>query len=300
MYAITGASGNTGRMVAEKLLARGEKVRVIGRDAGRLSDLAKKGAEVFTADVADAAALTKAFDGARGVYAMVPPNNSAQDPRGFQERVTDAFTSAIQKAGVGQVVALSSIGADQNEKTGPVVGLHNLEQKFNAISGLKALYLRAGYFMENLLPQIDVIQMFGIVGGPLRADLQLPMIAARDIGAAAAGELLKSDSDGKKTRELLGERNLTYDEVATVLGKAIGKPGLAYAQLPPQQLKPALQQMGMSANLADLLLEMSEAMNSGQMAPREPRSARNTTPTSIETFVEEEFLPRYQGKSVGA
>ncbi|MGA2987268.1 MAG: NmrA family NAD(P)-binding protein [Terriglobia bacterium] len=300
MYAIIGASGNTGSVVAGRLLAHGEKVRVIGRDAKRLEGLVQKGAEAFVADAADAAWLTKAFSGAKAVYLMIPPNPAHPNVREDQERVSDALVAAVQSAGVEYAVVLSSVGADKPEKTGPVVGLHNLEQKLNGVASLKAFYIRAGYFMENLLAQIGVIQSFGVTGGPLRSDLKLAMIATQDIGAAAAEALLKLEFTGKQARELLGERDLTYLEVATVIGKAIGKPDLGYMQLGPSQLKPALMQMGLSSNMADLLLEMSEALNSGYMAPLEPRSAQNTTSTSIETFVAEQFLPRFTGKAAGA
>ena len=300
MFAITGATGNTGSVIAEKLLAQGEKVRVIGRDAVRLARFVRKGAEAFPADVTDAAALSRAFDGASAVYAMLPPNMASADPLGFQERVSDALASALGQASVTHAVVLSSVGADKAENTGPVVGLHNLEQKLNALAGLNAVYLRAGYFMENLLPQVGVIRNFGIVGGPLRADLPVSMIATRDIGATCAKILKKRDFAGKQARELLGQRDLDYQQAASVIGKAIGKPDLAYVQLPPQQLKAALTQMGMSANMADLLLEMAEALNSGHMVALERRSAENTTPTSIETFVAEEFVPRFQGKAARA
>jgi hypothetical protein len=126
------------------------------------------------------------------------------------------------------------------------------------------------------------------------------MIATQDIGAAAAEALLKLNFSGKQARELLGQRDLTYVEVASVIGKAIGKPGLGYMQLGPAQIKPALVQVGMSSNMADLILEMSESLNSGYMAPLEPRSAQNTTPTSIETFVAEQIVPKFTGKAVGA
>jgi uncharacterized protein YbjT (DUF2867 family) len=299
MYAITGATGNTGSVIAAKLLGRGEKVRVIGRDASRLAGFAQKGAEAFVADVADATALTKAFTGAKAVYAMIPPNPSAPDVSAYQERVSDALAAAIQNASVGRAVVLSSVGADKPEKTGPVVGLHNLEQKLSSVAGLNALYIRAGYFMQNLLPQIAVIQNFGVLGGPLRGDLPLAMIAARDIGDWAAEELLRLGFVGKQARELLGQRDVTYGEVASVIGRAIGRPNLAYTQLTPQLIKPALLQTGMSSSMADLILEMSEALNSGYMAPLEPRSAQNTTPTAIETFVAEEFVPRFTAKAAG-
>lgn len=299
MFAITGATGNTGGVVAEKLLASGEKVRVIGRDAGRLARFAQKGAETFSADITDSAALTRAFEGATGVYALVPPNIGANDVRAYQERVTDALASALRQASVSRAVTLSSVGADRSEKVGPVVGLHNLEQKLNAIEGLNVVHLRAGYFMENLLPQVDVIRNFGILGGPVRADLLLPMIATRDIGAAAA-DRLKSGFTGKQSRELLGQHDVNYTEVASVIGRAIGKPELRYVQLPPQQLKPALMQMGMSSNMADLLLEMADALNDERMKALEPRSAENSTPTSIEAFVNEDFAPRFRAKSATA
>jgi uncharacterized protein YbjT (DUF2867 family) len=299
MYAITGATGNTGSVIATKLLARGEKVRVIGRDASRLGGFVQKGAEAFVADVTDAAALTKAFGGAEAVYAMIPPNPSAPDVNGYQERVSDALVRAITNAGVGHAVVLSSVGADKPKKTGPVVGLHNLEQKLSSVGALNALFIRAGYFMQNLLPQIAVIQNFGVLGGPLRVDLPVAMIAARDIGDWAAEQLVRLSFVGKQARELLGQRDLTYREVASVIGKAIGKPSLTYTQLPPQQIKPTLLQLGMSSSMADLLLEMSDALNSGYMAPLEPRSAQNTTPTTIETFVAEEFVPRFTRKGSG-
>jgi len=299
MFAITGASGNTGGVVAERLLAGGEKVRVIGRDSARLARFVQMGGEAFAADVTDAAALTRAFDGASAVYALVPPNIGSNDVRGYQERVSDALASALLRASVSHAVTLSSVGADKSEKVGPVIGLHNLEQKLNAIAGLNVIHLRAGYFMENLLPQVDVIRNFGMAGGPVRADLPLPLIATRDIGAAAA-ELLRSGFSGKQSRELLGQRDVNYTDATSVIGRSIGKPDLAYVLLPAQQLKPALTQMGMSSNMADLLLEMAEALNSGYMKALEPRTAANTTPTPIETFVSDEFVPRFLGRAAKA
>jgi uncharacterized protein YbjT (DUF2867 family) len=300
MIVITGATGHTGHIVADTLLARGEQVRVIGRDEGRLGRFVQKGAEACVADLTDTISLPEAFVGSKAVYLMIPPNPAAPDVSAFGEKVSDALAAATGEAGVEYAVVLSSVGADKQEGTGPVVGLHNFEQKLNRVLRLKALYVRAGYFMENLLPQVSVIKNLGFVAGPLRADLRIPMIASRDIGAFVADALLALNFSGKQTRELLGQRDVTYSEVAAVIGKQIGRPDLAYRQLPPAQLKPAFVQMGMSANMADLLLEMSEAMNSGHMKALEPRSAQNTTPTSIEQFVREEFVPRFTEQAAGA
>jgi uncharacterized protein YbjT (DUF2867 family) len=275
-------------------------VRVVGRDARRLERFTQKGAEAVIADVTDASALTKAFSGATGAYVVIPPNNTAPDVRAYQERVSDALAGALQRSGVAQAVALSSFGADKPAGTGRVVALHNLEQKLNGIDGLGVLHLRAAYFMENLLLQVGVIRSLGVVTGPLRADLRLPMIATRDIGTIAAELLRQGDLRGKRTQELQGAREVTYSEAARIVGDAIGTPGLTYRQLPSQQLRPALIQMGMSANAADLFLEMSAAVNSGRMNPLEPRSTQNTTPTALETWVAEVFAPAYRGKAARA
>src|SRR5688572_13809887 len=99
MYVVTGATGNTGRAVAETLLDKGQKVRVLGRDVKRLS-LAGRGVEAFAANMEDATGLTRAFTGARAVYAMIPPDVASPDPRAFQERVSDALAVALEQSGV--------------------------------------------------------------------------------------------------------------------------------------------------------------------------------------------------------
>jgi uncharacterized protein YbjT (DUF2867 family) len=294
MFVILGASGNTGHVVANKLLAASKKVRVVGRSMDRLQALGSKGAEIFVADASDATALSKALQGAEAAYVMIPPDVAAKDFRGFQDRMADAIAKAVQTSGLQHVVALSSFGADKASGTGPVAGLYNLEQKLNQVSSANVLYLRAGYFMENTLPQVGVIRAMGSMVGAVRPDLKLPMIATRDIGEAAGDALMRRDFRGKQTRELQGQRDLNYIELAAIIGKAIGQPSLGYIQAPEQQLRPALEQMGMSTNFVGLLLEMAGALNSGHMKALEPRSAENTTPTSFERFVEEEFVPAYR------
>jgi uncharacterized protein YbjT (DUF2867 family) len=300
MYVVMGATGHTGRVVAEKLLAAGKKVRVIGRDASRLEQFTQRGAELAIADATDSAAMNKAFVGAEAVYALIPPNVTSPEVLTYSARVSDAIASALRGNGIEYAVVLSSFGADKPDKTGPVAVIHQLEKKLQAIPSLNALFLRAGYFMENLLPQVGVIKSFGNMAGPVKADLPLPMIATRDIGAVAADALLALNFQGKHTRELQGPRDVTYNEAAKVIGAAIDKPGLRYLQLPNMQLKPILVQMGMSPNMADLLLEMTDALNSGHMKALEPRSPQNTTPTAIETFAAEVFVPAYRGAATHA
>jgi uncharacterized protein YbjT (DUF2867 family) len=300
MYVVTGATGNTGRVIARTLLSKNQSVRVIGRSAERLKNLASEGAETFTCDLSDQPALTKAFTGAHAVYAMIPPDPSADDYMEERERMAESIAGALEKAGVRHVVVLSSVGADKASGTGPVAGLHEFEERLNKIPDANILHLRPGYFMENTLAQIGIIKQMSACAGPLRADLKLPMIATRDIGAAAADELCRLDFRGHQVRELQGERDITMSEAASIIGAQIDRADLEYFQAPDDQSRIAMVSMGMSPNFVDLILEMSGALNSGHMRALEARNPRNTTPTSYETFVKEEFVPRYFGKAATA
>ena len=300
MYVVLGATGHTGSVISNSLLLKGEKVRVVGRDAARLGRFVRKGAEAFTANVSDAAALTKTFAGARAAYLMLPPSMTSQDYRADQERESDAIAKAVTESGLQYAVQLSSYGAHVPEGTGPIAGLHSLEQKLNAISGLNVLHLRAAYFMENNLAAIGMIHGMGMFGHALVADLKLPMIATRDIGDYAARRMLNLDFSGKQTRELLGDRDLSMNEATAVIARGIGKPDLRYVQFPYEQVQQVLMQMGIPPKSAALFIEMYKAINAGVVAAQEPRSPENTTPTSFEKFVQDVFAPSYQGKAATA
>jgi uncharacterized protein YbjT (DUF2867 family) len=293
MYVILGASGNTGSIIADSLLSKGKKVRVVGRDAERLQRFVRQGAEAFTADMSDAAALTTAFTGARAAYLLLPPITSRED----QERESDAIAKAVRESGLRYAVYLSSYGAQVPEGTGPVTGLYSAEQKLNAIGGLNILHLRAAYFMENNLAAISMIQEMGIFGHALLPDLKLPMTATRDAGNYAAQRILDLDFSGKQTRELLGERDLSMAEATAIIARGIGKPDLRYVQFPYDQVEQVLEQMGMPSKKAAVYIEMFKAINAGVLAAQEPRSRENTTPTSFEEFVRDVFAPAYHRKA---
>ena len=259
VYVILGASRNTGSIIVDSLLSKGEKVRVVGRDLGRLHRFVRQGAEAFTAYVSDAAALTKAFSGARAAYLMSPPPKSQED----QERESDAIAKAVTESGLRYAVHLSACGAQIPEGTGPIAGLHSSEQKLNAISGLNVLHVGAAHFMENNLAAIDMIHGMGIFGSAQLSGLKRPMIATRDVGDYAARRLVDLDFSGKQTRELLGERDLSMTEVTAAIARGIGKPDLRYEQFSYDQVQQALTQNGIPPKGAALYVEMSKAVNAG-------------------------------------
>lgn len=285
MYVITGATGNTGKPLALSLLQAGKQVRVITRDAAKAADLQAAGAEVVVGDSTDGAVLKAAFQGAEAVYAMVPPNYTAEDFYAYQVAASDAIAEAIEANQVPNVVTLSSLGAHLTEKAGVVQGLHYLENRLNQIDGLNALHLRPGYFMENTLGMAPLAKMAGIIGSPLKPEMQIPMIATQDIAEYAAKRLTALDFSGKSHQDLMGSRDVSYSEVAQVYGNAIGKPELMYVTVPMQEMKKImLNEWGVSESLASNMVQFMETMNEGSVMADSPRTPEATTATSIEDF----------------
>ena len=284
MYAIIGATGHIGSRVADILLGKGEKVRVIGRDRGRLQQYVNRGAEAAVGDLKDPSFLTGAFKGVDAVFAMIPPNYGAPDFRAYQDVVGVSIATAICNTGVSHVVNLSSQGADLPRGTGPILGLRDQEIRLDALRGVHVLHLRPTYFMENLLANVPLIRERGFAGSAVRGDLKFAMIATADIAEQAAGHLLARDFSGTSIRDLLGQRDLSLQEAFTIIGRRIGIPDLAYRQFSYDEFGQALLDMGMSRDVSRQFIEMSDALNRGLFAVNRPRNADTTTPTSIETF----------------
>lgn len=284
MIAITGATGNIGAKIAENLIKRGEAVRCIARGREKLDALAAKGAEVAPLDLTDTDTLAEAFAGADAVFAMIPPNYGAADFRAYQNEVGESIAQAVDRAGVGAVVHLSSQGGHLPDKTGPIKGLYDQEQRLNRRKNVNVLHLRPTYFMENLFMSLDAIRSRNIMAGAIEADLKIPMIATADIAAYAAERLSKRDFSGHTVKDLLGQRDLSMNDAAEIIGEKIGKPDLQYVQVSYADMQNALVSMGASEDAAGLFAEMTRAFNDGLI--KTPRTAENTTETPFETFAE--------------
>jgi uncharacterized protein YbjT (DUF2867 family) len=183
---------------------------------------------------------------------------------------------------VNYVVSLSSQGAHLPDKTGLIKGLYDQEQRLNKLKGINILHLRPTYFMENLLANIDMINQMNIMGSAIQKDMKIPMIATQDIADFAAERLMKKDFSGMPVIDLLGQRDLSMNEAAEIIGRKIDMPGLRYVQFSYEETEKALVEMGFSADVAGLFIEMSKAFNEGLIDT--PRTRENTTTTSLEDF----------------
>jgi uncharacterized protein YbjT (DUF2867 family) len=293
-FVVCGATGNIGSRIAEILLAAGEPVRAIGRERVRLGPLATKGAEPWPGDIGDGAFLEKALSGARGVFILIPPRYDTPDFREYQDRLGASLVTALAKARVPRIIALSSIGAHLDKGTGPILGLHDLETRLGTLKDAEVVCLRPAYFMENHLWSIPLIRNQGINGSPIRGDVPLPMIATADVASTAALLFVEGIFHGHTVRYLLGPRDLTMSEATRILGDAIGKPGLQYVQFSEEDARKAMAGTGMSASVVDAMLEMQRGFNAGIVRPTRGRSEESTTPTTLESFAKSVYANSYR------
>ena len=286
MITVMGATGNTGKKITQLLLKEGESVRALGRSENKLAELKSAGAEVLVGDTNDVAFLTNSFRGADAVYTLLPTDPRSVDYRAEQDRQGEAIVEAIRQSGVKYVVALSSLGADLNEGTGVIVGLHAQEERLKQLKNTNVLLLRPVSFFENFYNALPLIKYEGITGDSVAADLAVPMIATRDIAEAAAKALKARDWKGVVVRDLLGERDLSHAEAARIIGERIGNPNLGYIQFSYDDEINALVSVGLSESFARLYVDMTKAFNEGTITPPN-RTSENSTPTRFEDFASE-------------
>lgn len=293
MITILGATGHVGGKIADILIKKGEKVRLVARTAERLRPFVSTQAQALAGDGLDTEFLVKAFKDTDAVYTLIPPNFKAKKFLDYADTIGESIARALEIARVNYVVNLSSGGAELPKGTGPIVGLNHMEQRLNKIKGLKVLHLRPSYFMENVLWNIDMIRAKGMNGDALRGDIKLPMIATRDIATYAAERLMEKDFTGSSVRYLLGQRDLSMIEVTEIIGRKINKPALAYVMIPYDEAEKWMISVGLSPDVSRLFIEMGKAFNEGRIKV-EKRMPENTTLTSFDTFCDEVFVPAYK------
>ncbi len=278
-FVVTGVSGNTGSVVAEKLLAAGEAVRVVVRDAAKGSAWKAKGAEVAVADLTDAKALAAALHGADGVYALVPPNYANDDLLGAQRTVIDAYAAALEIAKPKHVVLLSSIGAQHEKGTGPIQGLHYAEKRLSRLP-LALTAIRASYFQENLASVLPLAKAQGILPVMFTPGKKVAMVATEDIGAVAA-EALRKGPAAAGVIELAGPEDYDTAAITDITAKTLGK-AVQRIDVPKEGIVPALTQAGLPGGVAALFEEMIGAINRDYVAfVGEPRRGKIPAATTI-------------------
>ncbi|WP_213761436.1 NmrA family NAD(P)-binding protein [Caballeronia sp. dw_19] len=221
MFAVTGITGQVGGVVARLLLAAGQDVRAVVRDAAKGEIWAKQGCEVALADVNDQQALQHAFEGTEGVFVLLPPT---YDPTpGFPEarKTIATLRAALAAAKPSKVVVLSTIGA-QATQPNLLNQLQILEQELGTLP-MPVAFLRAAWFIENAAWDLASARDSGIVPSFLQPlDKPVPMVATADIGRVAA-ELLRESWTGRRIVELEGPQHISPNMIAESFARLLGR-----------------------------------------------------------------------------
>lgn len=258
---ITGSLGNISKPLSVDLISKGHQVTVVSSNEEKSNEIISLGALPAIGSVSDENFLTATFTGADLVYLMVPNNFSATDYRTYIKSIGQHYANAVKASGVKKIVLLSSIGAHLEKGTGPIAGLHDVEQILNKLENTDLLYLRPGFFYNNFYANLDLIKHAGIIGSNYGADQPIVMVDPQDIANIAADKIHEGFS-GKSTLYIASDKR-TLKEVAGALGKAIGKPELPWVEFDDQQAFDGMTGAGLPEEITRNYVEMGTAVRSG-------------------------------------
>lgn len=221
MYAIMGITGQIGSVIGRILLAAEQPVRAVVRDAGRGQVWADRGCEIALANIEDTASLTTAFQGAEGVFVLVPPNFDPAPEFPEARAIAAALRTALEAARPARVVYLSTIGAQASQLN--LLTQHTIIEATIKELAMPITFLRAAWFMENSSWDVAPARGQGVIPSFLQPlDKAVPMVATADIGKVAAA-LLQETWSGQRVVELEGPRRVTPNEIAATFAKLLGR-----------------------------------------------------------------------------
>jgi uncharacterized protein YbjT (DUF2867 family) len=265
-YVITGSLGHISKPLTIALVKAGKDVTVITHNNDRIKDIESLGAKAAVGSPTDISFLKKTFDGADAVYTMAPPKHDAEDVVATIAKFGESYAAALKDSTVKYVVNLSSIGAHRSHGTGPVNGIHLVEQSLNKLANIQIKHLRPAYFYYNLFSNIGLIKNMGIMGSNFSVEgNKFPIVEPADIADAAAEELLKLDFTGHSVRYVASDE-VSTDGIAQTIGAALGKKDLAWVKFSDEQALGGMLQAGLAPDISRNYVEMGQAIHNGTMS----------------------------------
>ena len=262
-YAITGAGGQVAMPLVRFLLDGGHDVTVIGRSKENLQELIRSGAHPAIGSVEDGEFIKKAFRRADAVYTMCPPNINTTDMAGWCERIARNYKESIEFNNIPYVVNLSSVGAHMETGAGHITGTNRVEHVLNGLANVNIKHLRPVFFYTNLFAQLGVIRNLGVMGGNFSVE-RFAVVHPADVAEVAAKHLIDTDFSGHTVRYVASDE-ISTDEIATVIGDAIGRPGLRWVKFTDEQALEGFIQGGFPKETAIEFVQGFKAMHEGKI-----------------------------------
>jgi len=261
---VTGSLGHISKPLTEELVQKGHLVTVISSNPEKHTEIEALGAKAAIGSIEDVDFLTATFTGADAVYTMIPPANYMDpnfDLMAHCSQLANNYAQAISNSGVKRVVHLSSIGAHLSEGSGLILFHHNVELILDKLSNVAITFMRPVGFYYNLFGFIPLIKGKGIIEANYGADDNLVWVSPIDIAEAVAREL-DTPLTGRKVQYVASDE-LTGNETASILGEAIGKPGLKWVLISDEERLNILKGVGLNPSIAEGLVEMFASQHSG-------------------------------------
>jgi len=291
---ITTPTGNVGAHLLQHVRGSEHPLRLFVRNPATLPDGAASAAEVVTGDLSDPDVVRKALANVHTAFFCIPFSVDKVSLTDWYHEVGAVFSEALADVPDTRVVFVSSGGAHR-EGLGPISALGQVEQMLEK-AGRHVVHLRAGYFMENHFGALPTIAAENVIYGGFSPDLQIPMVAARDVATVAARWMTDPDWTGHHTAGIHGPADVSMADAARSVSAGLGRP-VRYQQVPPEAVAGALQQaMGATPGVAaDYQAMVAGLERLGADYRAEPRTAATTTETTLDTFIKTTLKPAFEG-----
>jgi len=265
---LTGSLGHIGKPLTQHLVKKGYTVTVISSKTERKKDIEALGAKAAIGTMQDVDFLSATFKGADIVYLMetLEANGGFFDQHiDFIAAITQIgnnYKQAIERSGVKRVVHLSSVGANMPKGNGILAFHYNVENILKQLpDNVSIKFMRPVDFYNNLFALIRTIKTQGAIIQNYGGDEKKPWVSPLDIAAAIAEEI-ENPFEGRKIRYIASDE-ASPNEVAAILGDAIGKPDLKWLVIPDEQLLNGWLAAGMNQQIAEGFIEMQACMRGG-------------------------------------
>lgn len=261
---VTGSLGHISKPLAIELVQKGHTVTVISSNPEKQKDIEALGATAAIGSLEDVNFLTATFTGADAVYTMVPPANYFDqnlDVTAYCLRIGNNYVVAIRDSGVKHVVHLSSVGAHLVKHSGIILAHHDVEAILDKLADVAITYMRPVGFYYNLYSFVAMIKKDGIIAANYGADDELIWVSPIDIAATIAEEL-ETSPESREVRYVASDE-LTGNETASILGKAMGNPDLKWIIIANEQMQSGLEAAGIQPIIAAGLVEMYASQHNG-------------------------------------
>ncbi|NML57007.1 NAD(P)H-binding protein [Chryseobacterium cheonjiense] len=295
---LTGSLGNIGKPLTNLLVAAGHQVTVISSKKERITEIESLNAVAAIGSIQDAEFLTETFKGADAVYLMEAwegigsLSDKEIDFLAEFKKIAQNYVTAVQQSGVKKIIHLSSIGAHSDQGNGSLLVHYNVEQILQTLpEDVSIKFMRPVGFFSNMYRWLSTIQSQGAIIQSYGGANKEPWVSPYDIAATIAEEFQKTFSG--RTVHYIASDEVSPDEIANVLGKAIGNPNLEWKVISSEELLNQMLSAGINEWIAKGMVAMQKAQGDGSLYEDFYTSKPKLGKVKLEDFAKE-FAEKYK------